>query len=243
MLLVALVVVAVGSVLCALAGSLHRAADRRAASCRASAARSSRSPSASSATSSRARGSPAASRSCRRSSASAAGWASSLAGPIVERLGLPLDLLDPADRRRSPRWSPPSSSCPSRPSRRRAASTRLGAAAVGAGWSCLLRRRQPGQRPGAGRARASSACSRSPRCCRVAWVRSEQRSREPLVDMQMMRVRGVWTVNLAALMLGAGDVQRLHPDPDVRRRSRPAAATASAPRSPRPACTCCPARC
>jgi EmrB/QacA subfamily drug resistance transporter len=38
----------------------------------------------------------------------------------------------------------------------------------------------------------------------TAWVRSEQRSPMPLVDMELMRVRGVWTVNLAALMLGAG---------------------------------------
>jgi EmrB/QacA subfamily drug resistance transporter len=38
----------------------------------------------------------------------------------------------------------------------------------------------------------------------AAWMRREQTSREPLVDMQTMRVRGVWTVNLAALMLGAG---------------------------------------
>jgi EmrB/QacA subfamily drug resistance transporter len=38
----------------------------------------------------------------------------------------------------------------------------------------------------------------------AAWVRSERRSDEPLVDMEMMGVRGVWTVNLSALMLGAG---------------------------------------
>jgi EmrB/QacA subfamily drug resistance transporter len=38
----------------------------------------------------------------------------------------------------------------------------------------------------------------------VAWVRSEMRSREPLVDMQMMRIRGVWTTNAVALLLGFG---------------------------------------
>jgi EmrB/QacA subfamily drug resistance transporter len=38
----------------------------------------------------------------------------------------------------------------------------------------------------------------------VAWVRNEQRAAEPLVDMQMMRVRGVWTVNAAAFLVGAG---------------------------------------
>jgi EmrB/QacA subfamily drug resistance transporter len=34
------------------------------------------------------------------------------------------------------------------------------------------------------------------------WVRVESRSRSPLVDMQMMRLRPVWTTNLAALVLG-----------------------------------------
>jgi EmrB/QacA subfamily drug resistance transporter len=36
------------------------------------------------------------------------------------------------------------------------------------------------------------------------WVWSESRSRAPLVDMQMMRLRPVWTTNLAALVLGFG---------------------------------------
>jgi EmrB/QacA subfamily drug resistance transporter len=38
----------------------------------------------------------------------------------------------------------------------------------------------------------------------VAWVAVELRSREPLIDMAMMRVRGVWTTNLAAFLLGGG---------------------------------------
>src|SRR4051794_7882664 len=38
----------------------------------------------------------------------------------------------------------------------------------------------------------------------VLWVRNEQRAREPLVDMRMMRLRGVWTVNATAVLLGAG---------------------------------------
>jgi MFS family permease len=38
----------------------------------------------------------------------------------------------------------------------------------------------------------------------VAWVAVEVRSREPLVDMAMMRVRGLWTTNLTAFLLGAG---------------------------------------
>src|SRR6185437_16049199 len=38
----------------------------------------------------------------------------------------------------------------------------------------------------------------------VAWVRSEARAREPLVDMRMMRIRGVWTTNAVAALLGFG---------------------------------------
>ncbi|HEY1540272.1 MAG TPA: MFS transporter [Solirubrobacteraceae bacterium] len=38
----------------------------------------------------------------------------------------------------------------------------------------------------------------------VAWIRNEQRAKEPLVDMTMMRIRGVWTVNAAAFLVGAG---------------------------------------
>src|SRR3954470_12695322 len=36
------------------------------------------------------------------------------------------------------------------------------------------------------------------------WVWVESRSRSPVVDMRMMRLRGVWTTNLAALLLGFG---------------------------------------
>lgn len=38
----------------------------------------------------------------------------------------------------------------------------------------------------------------------IAWVAVEVRSRTPLIDMTMMRIRGVWTANLAAFLLGAG---------------------------------------
>ncbi len=38
----------------------------------------------------------------------------------------------------------------------------------------------------------------------AAWVMVEVRSSEPLIDMSMMRIRGVWTTNLAAFLLGAG---------------------------------------
>ncbi len=37
-----------------------------------------------------------------------------------------------------------------------------------------------------------------------AWVREELRSREPLVDMRMMAIRGVWTTNTVAFLIGMG---------------------------------------
>ncbi len=38
----------------------------------------------------------------------------------------------------------------------------------------------------------------------ATWVRYELRVTEPLVDMRMMRLRGVWTTNVTALMVGFG---------------------------------------
>ena len=38
----------------------------------------------------------------------------------------------------------------------------------------------------------------------AAWIAVEVRSSNPLVDMSMMRLRGVWTTNLAGFLLGAG---------------------------------------
>ena len=38
----------------------------------------------------------------------------------------------------------------------------------------------------------------------VVWVMVELRTDVPLIDMKMMRIRGVWTTNLAAFLLGAG---------------------------------------
>jgi EmrB/QacA subfamily drug resistance transporter len=38
----------------------------------------------------------------------------------------------------------------------------------------------------------------------AAWIAYESRAIEPLVDMTMMRLRGVWTTNLAATLLGFG---------------------------------------
>ncbi len=36
------------------------------------------------------------------------------------------------------------------------------------------------------------------------WIAVETRSSNPLIDMTMMRIRGVWTTNLAAFLVGAG---------------------------------------
>jgi EmrB/QacA subfamily drug resistance transporter len=38
----------------------------------------------------------------------------------------------------------------------------------------------------------------------VAWVAVEQRSKQPLIDLQMMRITAVWTTNLVALLFGVG---------------------------------------
>jgi len=38
----------------------------------------------------------------------------------------------------------------------------------------------------------------------AGWIRVEQRIAVPLIDMQMMRLRGVWTTNLVALLVGFG---------------------------------------
>jgi EmrB/QacA subfamily drug resistance transporter len=37
----------------------------------------------------------------------------------------------------------------------------------------------------------------------VVWVLVESRSEQPLIDMRMMRIRGVWTANLVGLLFGA----------------------------------------
>ena len=38
----------------------------------------------------------------------------------------------------------------------------------------------------------------------AGWIRNETAAEEPLVDMRMMRIRGVWTTNVAALLVGVG---------------------------------------
>jgi EmrB/QacA subfamily drug resistance transporter len=38
----------------------------------------------------------------------------------------------------------------------------------------------------------------------AAWIATEQRSEQPLIDLRMMRIPAVWTTNLVALLFGAG---------------------------------------
>ena len=38
----------------------------------------------------------------------------------------------------------------------------------------------------------------------ILWIRSEQRAKVPMVDMTMMRLPGVWTTNLVAVLFGFG---------------------------------------
>ena len=65
------------------------------------------------------------------------------------------------------------------------------------------RRRQPGSRPaGAGRRARSSACR--DRRGHAAGLGDRDHSKEPLIDMQMMRIPTVWTVDLVALLFGMG---------------------------------------
>jgi EmrB/QacA subfamily drug resistance transporter len=41
-------------------------------------------------------------------------------------------------------------------------------------------------------------------CVIVLWIRDELGSREPLVDMRMMAIKGVWTTNTVAFLIGMG---------------------------------------
>ncbi len=67
--------------------------------------------------------------------------------------------------------------------------------------------------------------------CSPSGSRSESRSAHPLVDMRMMRIRGVWTTNAGRRCCSAsGCTRRSSSCPSSSRRPR-ARATASAPRS------------
>ena len=72
----------------------------------------------------------------------------------------------------------------------------------------------------------------------VAWVRIEARTEDALVDMRMMRIRGVWTTNAVALLLGFG-MYAASSCCLSSWKHRHGSATASALLSPAPACSFC----
>ena len=125
-----------------------------------------------------------------------------LAGPIVSHLNYHWLFWFPLAISLSPRsW--PTSSFPSHRCAPRAGSTGRGPCCCPDGWW-----------------RCSSASAKPPRgdgdrpkviglialavVIGVAWVFVEYRSKEPLIDMRMMRIPAVWTNNLVAFLIGIG---------------------------------------
>lgn len=79
----------------------------------------------------------------------------------------------------------------------------LAAALMTAGFCCVLIAISETITWGWGSARTLGLLAVGLAGC-VAWIAVELRSDEPLIDMAMMRIRGVWTTNLVAFLLGAG---------------------------------------
>jgi EmrB/QacA subfamily drug resistance transporter len=79
----------------------------------------------------------------------------------------------------------------------------LAAALMAAGFSCVLIAISETLTWGWGSARTLGLLAIGLALC-VVWIAVEVRSREPLIDMAMMRIRGVWTTNLVAFLLGGG---------------------------------------
>ncbi|MGH2869651.1 MAG: MFS transporter [Solirubrobacteraceae bacterium] len=79
----------------------------------------------------------------------------------------------------------------------------LAAALMTVGFSCVLIAISETITWGWGSARTLGLLAVGVVGC-LAWVAVEVHSAEPLIDMTMMRVRGVWTTNLVAFLLGAG---------------------------------------
>ena len=116
---------------------------------------------------------------------------------------LPLPLLAAADPDRRWRRCSRTSSSRSRRCACRAGSTGSGAALMSVGLVLVLLAVSQ-SRAGTGCRRRRSVCLAAGLVVLALWVRSETRSRQPLVDMRMMRIRGVWTTNTVALLLGFG---------------------------------------
>jgi EmrB/QacA subfamily drug resistance transporter len=79
----------------------------------------------------------------------------------------------------------------------------LAAALMTAGFCCVLVAISETTTWGWGSARTLGLLALGLILC-AAWVAVEVRSEEPLIDMTMMRIRGVWTTNLVAFLLGGG---------------------------------------
>src|SRR3984885_12184265 len=79
----------------------------------------------------------------------------------------------------------------------------LAAALMTAGFSCVLIAISETTTWGWGSAKTLSLLAVGLVLC-AAWIWVEVHSREPLIDMTMMRIRGRWTTNLVAFLLGAG---------------------------------------
>ena len=128
-----------------------------------------------------------------------------LAGLIVDHLDYTwifwLALV--IDRRRDGRHAPV---------RARVAGQEPGARSTGPAPRCCRRGADAAPRRRSARAnawgwgsRARARPVRRPAVVLLAvWVRFERRTPEPLVDMRMMRQRGVWTTNLTTLLVGFG---------------------------------------
>ncbi len=154
-----------------------------------------------------------------------------LAGPIVDNAQLPLAVLAPAEidhprpARRDDR-----ADRRSRPTERRGRINWAGAVLMSIGLGVALCGDQPGHHVGlgVGQRRSAPLRRRRARACRRLGSSTNGARKEPLVDMRMMAIRGVWTINLVAAMLGAGMFAAARADPaacaaaarDRRRRLR-----------------------
>ncbi len=95
-------------------------------------------------------------------------------------------------------------------------------------------RREPGPQLGLGLGADSIGLFVAAAVLLPVWVVVEARSDSPLIDMQMMRIPTVWTVNLVALLFGMGMYSMFAFLPQFLQTPDARPATASAPASPSP---------
>ena len=116
----------------------------------------------------------------------------------------------------------------------------VGAVLLSAWLVCLLVGDQPGLDVGLGRPAHHRPVRSLPHVLLVVWVTVENRAAEPLVDMTMMRIRGVWTVNAAAFLVGAGMYSSFVLIPQFIETPESAGYGFASSRSPGRGCSCCP---